>query len=117
MVRAALGRRKYRDLAWAVAGVESMADDARERGDREQPSLDEAALSARLKRLGERLGHVHSDRPSESGVGQRPTADPSAIARGFRLSTELVAGGLVGAAVGWLVGRLVGGLSWGVIWC
>src|SRR6478735_9207802 len=75
-------------------GCRSMADDARERGDREQPSLDEAALSARLKRLGERLGHVHSDRPSESSVGQRPTADPSAIARGFRLSTELVAGDL-----------------------
>jgi ATP synthase protein I len=35
-----------------------MADDARERGDRKQPPLDEAALSARFKRLGERLGHV-----------------------------------------------------------
>jgi ATP synthase protein I len=115
MVRAALGRRKYRDLAWTVAGVESMADDARERGDREQPSLDEAALSARLKRLGERLGHVHSDRPSESSVGQRPTADPSAIARGFRLSTELVAGVLVGAAVGWLIDRWLGISPWGMI--
>jgi ATP synthase protein I len=115
MVRAALGRRKYRDLAWTVAGVESMADDARERGDREQPSLDEAALSARLKRLGERLGHVHSDRPSESSLGQRPTADPSAIARGFRLSTELVAGVLVGAAVGWLIDRWLGISPWGMI--
>jgi len=115
MVRAALGRRKYRDLAWTVAGVESMADDARERGDREQPSSEEAALSARLKRLGERLGHVHSDRPSESGVGQRPTADPSAIARGFRLSTELVAGVLVGAAVGWLIDRWLGISPWGMI--
>jgi len=115
MVRAALGRRKYRDLAWTVAGVESMADGARERGDREQPPLDEAALSARLKRLGERLGHVHSDRPSESGVGQRPTADPSAIARGFRLSTELVAGVLVGAAVGWLIDRWLGISPWGMI--
>jgi ATP synthase protein I len=115
MFRAALGRRKYRDLAWTVAGVESMADDARERGDREQPSLDDAALSARLKRLGERLGHVHSDRPSESNLGQRPTADPSAIARGFRLSTELVAGVLVGAAVGWLIDRWLGISPWGMI--
>jgi len=96
-------------------GCRSMADDARERGDREQPSLDEAALSARLKRLGERLGHVHSDRPSESSVGQRPTADPSAIARGFRLSTELVAGVLVGAAVGWLIDRWLGISPWGMI--
>jgi ATP synthase protein I len=115
MVRAALGRRNCLDLAWTVAGVESMADDARERGDREQPPADEAALSARFKRLGERLGHVHPDRPSESSPGQRPTADPSAIARGFRLSTELVAGVLVGAAVGWLIDRWLGISPWGMI--
>jgi ATP synthase protein I len=92
-----------------------MADDARERGDREQPPTDEAALSARFQRLGERLGHVHSDRPSESSPGQRPTADPSAIARGFRLSTELVAGVLVGAAIGWLLDRWLGISPWGMI--
>ena len=75
-----------------------MADDAREKGDRQQPPADEAALSVRFKRLGERLGQVHRARPSESSPGPRPTADPSAIARGFRLSTELVAGVLVGFA-------------------
>jgi ATP synthase protein I len=113
MVRPALGRRNCFDLARTVASVESMADDARERGDRERP--DEAALSARFKRLGERLGHVHPDRPSESSQGQRQTADPSAIARGFRLSTELVAGVLVGAAVGWLIDRWLGISPWGMI--
>jgi ATP synthase protein I len=92
-----------------------MADDARERGDREQPPTDEAALSARFQRLGERLGHVHPDRPSESSPGQRSTADPSAIARGFRLSTELVAGVLVGAAIGWLLDRWLGISPWGMI--
>jgi ATP synthase protein I len=92
-----------------------MADDAREKGDREQPPADEAALSARLKRLGEQLGNVHPDRPSESSAGQRPAADPSAIARGFRLSTELVAGVVVGAAVGWLLDRGLGISPWGMI--
>src|SRR5713226_1815122 len=92
-----------------------MADDARKTGDRERPSTDEAALSTRFQRLGERLGQVHPDRPSESGPGQRPTADPSAIARGFRLSTELVAGVLVGAAVGWLLDRWLGISPWGMI--
>jgi ATP synthase protein I len=91
-----------------------MADDARGSGKREQPS-NEAALSARLKRLGERLDNVHRGRPSESGPSQRPTADPSAIARGFRLSTELVAGVLVGAVIGWLIDRLVGSSPWGMI--
>jgi ATP synthase protein I len=92
-----------------------MADDARKKGDRERLPADEAALSARLKRLREQLGNVHSDRPSESSAGQRPVADPSAIARGFRLSTELVAGVVVGAALGWLVDRWLGISPWGMI--
>jgi ATP synthase protein I len=92
-----------------------MADDARERGDREQPSADEAALSARFQRLGERLGQVHSDRPSDSSQGQRPTTDPSAVARGFRLSAELVAGVVVGAMIGWLIDRGLGISPWGMI--
>jgi ATP synthase protein I len=92
-----------------------MADDPRDDGDREQPPTDEAALAARFKRLGERLGHIRPDRPSESGQRQPPTADPSAIARGFRLSTELVAGVLVGAALGWLIDRWLGSSPWGMI--
>jgi ATP synthase protein I len=92
-----------------------MADDAREKRDREQPPADEAALSARLKRLGEQLGHVHADRPSKGSPGQRPTTDPSAIARGFRLSTELVAGVLVGAAIGLLLDRWLGTSPWGLL--
>ncbi len=93
-----------------------MAGDARERnGDREQPPSDEAALSARFQRLGERLGHVHPDRASESSPAQCPAADPSAIARGFRLSTELVAGVLIGAAIGWVLDRWLGISPWGMI--
>jgi len=92
-----------------------MADDTRERGERDQPAADEAALSARLQRLGERLGQHKADRPSDSEPGQRPTSDPSAIARGFRLSIELVAGVLVGAAIGWLIDRALGLSPWGMI--
>ena len=92
-----------------------MAGDARKNGDRGKPPPDEAALSARFKRLGERLGHIHSDRPSDSSPGQRATSDPSAIARGFRLSAELVAGVLVGAAIGWLIDRWLGISPWGMI--
>jgi ATP synthase protein I len=91
-----------------------MADDARE-NEHEQPPPDEAALSARFQRLGERLGHVHPDRPSDSAPGQRPTADPSALARGFRLSTELVAGVLMGAGLGWVLDRWLGISPWGMI--
>ena len=42
-------------------------------------------------------------------------ADPSALARGFRLSTELVAGVLVGAFIGWALDRWLGISPWGMI--
>ena len=55
----------------------------------------------------------HSEIPSE----QRPPAgaNASALARGFRLSTELVAGVLLGAAIGWLLDRWLGISPWGMI--
>ncbi|HEY6834528.1 MAG TPA: AtpZ/AtpI family protein [Pseudolabrys sp.] len=90
-----------------------MADGTRNKGKRTEPPDEEAALSARLKRLGERLNTV--SRPSENGSGPRQVADASAFARGFRLSTELVAGVLVGAGLGWLIDRWLGISPWGLI--
>jgi ATP synthase protein I len=90
-----------------------MADDVRANGDRDPRPTDEAALSARLQNLGKRLGDHHPGPDRDPGV--RSTADPSAIARGFRLSTELVAGVLVGAAIGWLLDRWLGISPWGMI--
>jgi ATP synthase protein I len=115
MFRAALGAAECRDLRKFAADVESMADDLRANGDRDRRPTDEAALSARLQSLGKRLGDHHPGRPSDSDPGPRPTSDPSAIARGFRLSTELVAGVLVGAAIGWLLDRWLGISPWGMI--
>jgi ATP synthase protein I len=91
-----------------------MADGTRgTEGERKEPPDDEAARSARLQRLGDRL--ANANRPSENVTGPRQTADPSAIARGFRLSTELVAGVLVGAMIGWLLDRWLGISPWGMI--
>ncbi|HME28424.1 MAG TPA: AtpZ/AtpI family protein [Pseudolabrys sp.] len=89
-----------------------MVDGARDTGNRSEPPDDEAALSARLQRLGKRL--AQANRPSENGFGPRQTVDTSAIARGFRLSTELVGGVLVGAAIGWLLDRWLGTSPWGL---
>ena len=90
-----------------------MSDGTRGTRDRKEPPDDEAALSARLQRLGKRL--AQANRSPENGSGPRQTADPSAIARGFRLSTELVAGVLVGAVIGWLLDRWLGISPWGLI--
>ena len=90
-----------------------MADNARE--DPAKRPTDEAQLSARLRRLGEQLGR---ERPSETDGG-RPAdaggAGAAGFARGLRLSTELVAGVLVGAAIGWALDRLIGTSPLGLI--
>ena len=90
--------------------------DARENGDRSQTHTDEAALTARLQRLGESLGQAQrgagetsADRPEDRA------ATAAGYAKGFRLSSELVAGVLVGAGLGWLIDRAFGIKPWGLI--
>jgi ATP synthase protein I len=113
MVRAAFRAAGKSEVSKSTR-VESMADGTRgTTGDRKEPPDDEAALSARLQRLGDRL--ATANRPSENAMGPRQTADPSAIARGFRMSTELVAGVIVGALIGWLLDRWLGISPWGLI--
>jgi ATP synthase protein I len=90
-----------------------MAGDTRDEGKNGNRSAEEAALSARLKRLGERLDRKRPSQKPEAGSGSR--SDPSALARGFRLSTELVAGVLVGAFIGWALDRWLGISPWGMI--
>ena len=92
-----------------------MADGARDKDGSDNRPADEAALSARLRSLGSKLGAIKPGRPSENDSVARPTADPSALARGFRLSTELVAGVIVGALLGWLLDRWLGISPWGLI--
>jgi len=91
-----------------------MADGARDK-DPDHHSAQEAALSARLRSLGSKLGSVRPGGDDRGKAAVRPGADPSAIARGFRLSTELVAGVLVGAMFGWLLDRWLGISPWGLI--
>ena len=84
-----------------------MAKDANDNasGNRDQASSDEAALSARLGNLDHRLSEFRDSR--KIGVDQPGTesgdraARASAMALGFRLSSELVAGVVVGAGLGW----------------
>src|SRR5262249_57717229 len=66
--------------------VASMADGTRGKDDRNDPPDDEAALSARLQRLGNRL--APANRPPQNDTRPRPTADPPAIPPPFPPSTQ-----------------------------
>ncbi len=88
--------------------------DASENGIRGKQQTDEAALSARLQRLNEGLARNQAGRPSDSPEADR-AATASGYARGFRLSSELVAGVVVGAGIGWLLDRWLGIAPWGLI--
>jgi ATP synthase protein I len=92
-----------------------MGDGTRDDGNRTDPKTDEAALSARLQQLGERLDRNAANRPVETASGSGPRSDASAMARGLRLSTELVAGVIVGAGIGLLLDRWLGITPWGFI--
>jgi Uncharacterized protein conserved in bacteria len=90
-----------------------------ESGSRDQSSSDEAALSARLGSLDHRLSEIQgsrkirTDQPgAENGDG---AARASAMALGFRLSSELVAGVVVGAVIGWGFDRLLSTSPFGFI--
>jgi len=85
----------------------------RNQDDDNDRSAEEAALSARLQRLGERLDQKTAGRPSDPAPP--PRTDTSAMARGLRLSTELVAGVVVGGVIGWLLDRWLGISPWGFI--
>ena len=88
-------------------------------GNRDQSSSDEAALSARLGSLDDRLSEIRDNRKlrtDQSGTESGDTAArTSAMALGFRLSSELVAGVVVGAAIGWGVDRWLSTTPFGLI--
>jgi ATP synthase protein I len=83
-------------------------------GDHDRPHSDEAALSARLQRLGEGLARQRAGETSND-ASENQAATASGYAKGFRLSSELVAGVIVGAGLGWLVDRWFGISPWGLI--
>jgi ATP synthase protein I len=104
-----------------VSGLHIMADGTNNSGNgsREQSSSDEAALSARLGSLDRRLSKIAGSRKigtDQSGNEQDAAqAKASAMAMGLRLSSELVAGVLVGAGLGWGFDRLLSTSPWGLI--
>jgi ATP synthase protein I len=92
--------------------------DSGNHGNGSQPDPDEAALSARLGSLNDRLSKTLGDRKlqaDQSDGSGNPQARASAMAVGLRLSSELVAGVIVGTILGWVFDRLLSTSPWGLI--
>src|ERR1700743_3378230 len=91
--------------------------DGKGRGNRDQ-SPDEAALSARLGSLDQRLSKMRGNRKigtDQPGSSEDGAARAPAMGVGFRLSSELVAGVVVGAVIGWGFDRLLSTSPFGLI--
>src|SRR4051812_28097143 len=99
-----------------------MADGSRNddgaQGKSTKPDPDEAALSARLGHLNQRLSKIQGDRKIQTDAaeagGANATSRASAMAVGLRLSSELVAGVIVGTVLGWGFDRLLSTSPWGL---
>jgi ATP synthase protein I len=103
-------------------GLHIMAEGTNESGGEHgsgDKSTDEAALSARLGSLDQRLSEFRDGRTvrtDQHGAGSGDNAArASAMARGLRLSSELIAGVLVGAVLGWGFDRLLSTSPFGFI--
>jgi len=86
--------------------------------DRRSPD-EEAALSARLKQLGERIHEAGARRQQEAEELREDEAKredaQSNLAKALRLSSEFVAGVLVGGLIGWAIDHFAGSSPWGLI--
>jgi ATP synthase protein I len=96
-----------------------MAQGTNDREDENRTSSDEAALSARLGSLEHRLSELRGGRnirtDQSEAQGGDGNARASAMAMGFRLSSELIAGVGVGALMGWGFDRLLSTSPFGLI--
>lgn len=74
------------------------------------PPAEEAALAARLDRLGAKL---EAHREAEAAANARGQA--SGFARATKIASEFVAGVVVGGGIGWGFDRAFGTVPWGMI--
>ncbi|HLL27926.1 MAG TPA: AtpZ/AtpI family protein [Xanthobacteraceae bacterium] len=86
--------------------------------DRRSPD-EEAALSARLKRLGERIHEAGERRQHDAAElredEMRRQGESSNLAKALRLSSEFVAGIVLGGLIGWGIDHFAGSSPWGLI--
>jgi ATP synthase protein I len=76
---------------------------------------EEQALDARLRKLGEKIGALTPKPAPEDGAAEGRRGNPSNLARALRLSSEFIAGILLGGAIGLALDYFLGWSPWGLI--
>jgi ATP synthase protein I len=74
-------------------------------------------LSEKLKSIDVALGRARSKREVEASKGKRSATDNRGFAVALRLSSEFVAGVVVGGGLGWMIDRIFDTSPWGLIVC
>lgn len=77
-------------------------------------SPEDEALARRLQSLDTRLGVVESKQETLREKDRAP-ADRSGLGQAFRLSSEFMAGIVVGFGIGWAFDKALGTSPWGMI--
>ncbi|MFD1333432.1 AtpZ/AtpI family protein [Methylopila musalis] len=85
------------------------------KGSDEQREESGEDLAGRLDRLDKALERRGAGRDAGETSGPVSSRDAQGIARGFRLSTEMVAGVLVGGGLGWALDRWLDTSPFGLI--
>ncbi len=71
-------------------------------------------LARRLDALGDRLGAV-TDRKEAERKLERTSEDTSSLGQALRLSSEFLAGVIVGGGIGWFFDQSFGSKPWGLM--
>ena len=96
-----------------MAGTDG-PDDAGKTGqsDADRPAFNDDELERRRRQLDAALAERE---PREAGVKKAPTSSTAGFAVALKMSSEFIAGILVGAAIGWMIDKLAGTSPWGMI--
>ncbi len=89
-------------------------DDAGKTGqsDADGPAFNDDELERRRRQLDAALAKRE---PREADVKKASTSSAKGFAVAFKMSSEFIAGILVGTAIGWLIDKLAGTSPWGMI--
>ena len=69
----------------------------------------------KIATLGEKIGALTPKPPPDDNAGAGGRGNPTNLARALRLSSEFIAGILLGGFIGWLLDYFLGWSPWGLI--